>query len=450
LNQKIGLISLGCPKNLVDSEIMMGIIKDEGFEITTDLQTAHIIIVNTCAFIGDAKEEAVTTILDAAQYKNDGNLECLIVTGCLAERYKEEIIKEIPEVDIVIGTGSIGKLAEIIENRSKNNLPQRIYTDLPDKVDYLDSERLLSDDKPYAYLKIAEGCDNHCTYCVIPSLRGAYRSRTIESIAKEAKSLAKQNKKEIVLVAQDVTNYGTDNYGEKKLVALIQELSKIEDIERIRLLYCYPELIDDSLIKEMRDNPKLCKYFDIPIQHISDKVLKSMGRRGTKEYIINLIKKIRTEIPDVTLRTTLIAGFPGETEEDFKELCEFVEEMKFEHLGVFAYSREEGTPAGKMKGQLPRKVKHARRNAIMEIQQQNVEKYNSSRIGKIYDTIIDGVADDGIFYIGRSQAEAPEIDPVIYLTSSEPLETGAVVPVVIHCADGYDLVGEARLDNLNK
>lgn len=251
-------------------------------------------------------------------------------------------------------------------------------------------------------------------------------------------------------MAQDVTNYGTDNYGEKKLVALIQELSKIEDIERIRLLYCYPELIDDSLIKEMRDNPKLCKYFDIPIQHISDKVLKAMGRRGTKEYIINLIKKIRTEIPDVTLRTTLIAGFPGETEEDFKELCEFVEEMKFEHLGVFAYSREEGTPAGKMKGQLPRKVKHARRNAIMEIQQQNVEKYNSSRIGKIYDTIIDGVADDGIFYIGRSQAEAPEIDPVIYLTSSEPLETGAVVPVVIHCADGYDLVGEARLDNLNK
>ncbi len=446
MKQKIGMISLGCPKNLVDSEIMMGIIKEASYEITTELEKAHIIIVNTCAFIGDAKEEAIMTILQTARYKSDGNLKCLIVTGCLAERYKEEIIKEIPEVDIVIGTGSIGRLGEIIENYNKNSLSQRIHADLPDEVDYLDLNRLVSDKKPYAYLKIAEGCSNHCTYCIIPSLRGAYRSRTIESIVKEAKTLVEISKKEIVLVAQDVTNYGTDIYGEKKLVELIRQLSKIEGIDRIRLLYCYPELIDDSLIEEMRDNPKLCKYFDIPIQHISDKMLKAMGRRGTKEYIYNLIRKIRSEIPDITLRTTLIAGFPGETEEDFNELCTFVEELRFEHLGVFAYSREEGTPASKMKGQLPGKIKQARRNTIMELQQKNVEKYNSSRIGKLYDTIIDGVAEDGIFYIGRSNAEAPEIDPVIYLTSSEPLEIGAIVPVMILCADGYDLIGEAKLN----
>lgn len=444
LKRKIGLVSLGCPKNLVDSEIILGTLKDAGFEFTDKHEEADVIIVNTCAFIGDAKEEAVISILEAARYKETGKLDTLIVTGCMAERYKDEIIKEIPEVDVVVGTGSIQEIPDILLKRYEIDAPiNQVYADIPDKVDYLDLSRLSSNDLPYAYLKIAEGCSNRCTYCIIPSLRGDYRSRTIESIIREAKALAEQGKKEIILVAQDVTRYGWDLFGEPRLVELIREISKVKGIEWIRLLYCYPELIDDALIEEMRVNPKLCKYFDIPIQHISDRILKAMGRRGTREYIINLLAKIRERIPGVVLRTSLIAGFPGETEEDFNELCDFVRESHFAHLGVFAYSKEEGTPAYKMKGHLPKKVKEARRNAIMEIQQENVEKYNSSRIGKVYDTIIDGVADDGIFYVGRSYAETPEIDPVIYLTSAEPLEKGQIVPVKILCVDGYDLVGEA-------
>ena len=446
MKQKISLITLGCPKNLVDSEIMLGTLKEAGFELTSDLDKAGIIIINTCAFIGDAKEEAVMTILQAAQYKEQGNLKYLVVTGCLAERYKEEILKEMPEVDIVIGTGSIGRIAEIIGDIEVEK-SQKVYADLPDSVDYLDSYRILSDNYPYAYLKIAEGCSNHCTYCIIPNLRGPYRSRTIESVANEAEYLAASGKKEIVLVAQDVTRYGMDLYGKPELVQLVQRLSEIEGILRIRLLYCYPELINDELIEEMRVNPKLCRYFDIPLQHISDKILKAMGRRGTKEHIVKLLEMIRERIPDAAIRTTFITGFPGETEEDYKELYNFVEENRFEHLGVFAYSREEGTPAFKLKGHLPEKVKEERRNKIMELQQRKIEQYNSSRIGQIYDTMIDGVAEDGIFYIGRSYAEAPEIDPVIYLTSAEPLEIGTVVPVKILCADGYDLIGEVQFEN---
>jgi len=447
LLRKIGLISLGCPKNLIDSEIMMGSLRDAGYELTAELEKADAIIVNTCAFIGEAKEEAVMTILEAAKYKEQGNLKYLVVTGCLAERYKEEILKEIPEVDLVVGTGSIGRIAEII-NEAEADKMQKVYADLPNSVEYLDSQRILSDNKPYSYLKIAEGCSNHCTYCIIPSLRGPYRSRTIESIVNEAGKLAAAGKKEIVLVAQDVTRYGMDLYGEIKLVPLIRKLSEIEGIARIRLLYCYPERINDELIEEMSRNPRLCRYFDIPLQHVSDKILKAMGRRGTKDYIINLLKKIRERIPGVAIRTTFIAGFPGETEEDFNELYRFVEDHRFEHLGVFAYSREEGTPAYKMKGHLPKKVKEERRSRIMELQQRKIAQYNSSRIGQIYDTMIDGVAEDGIFYIGRSYAEAPEIDPVIYVSSAEPLEIGEVVPVKILCADGYDLIGEVKFENI--
>lgn len=445
MNYKVGLVSLGCPKNLVDSEIILGILKDAGYELTSQHELADAIIVNTCAFIGDAKEEAIVNILEAARHKEDGKLKLLMVTGCMAERYKGEILKEIPEVDVVVGTGSIKQIPGIMKEHFENReLPRKIYTDIPDTVDYLDMTRLVTDDRSYAYLKIAEGCSNHCTYCVIPSLRGEFRSRRIESVFREAEALAGQGKKEIILVAQDVTFYGSDLYGEKKLVALIRELSKIGGIERIRLLYCYPELIDEDLIDEMRNNPKLCKYFDIPIQHISDRVLKAMGRRGSRSYIIDLLDRIREKIPDVVLRTTLITGFPGETEDDFRELCDFVEKSHFERLGVFPYSREEGTPAYKMKGQLPRKVKEDRRDRIMEIQQKNAEKYNSSRIGQLYDTIVDGVAEDGIFYVGRSYAETPEIDPVIYFTSPGPLEKGVTVPVKILCADGYDLVGEVE------
>lgn len=445
MKQKIGLVSLGCPKNLVDSEIMLGILKDAGYELTEKHETADVIIVNTCAFIGDAKEEAVMAILEAARYKNEGNLKLLVVTGCLAERYKEDIYKEIPEVDVVIGTGSIDQIPEIIGKRLADGSAEKIvYANTPNTVDYLELTRLVTDGKPYGYLKLAEGCSNRCTYCIIPRLRGDYRSRTIENILKEAKLLAQKGKKEIILIAQDVTRYGTDIYKEKKLVELVREISRIEEVERIRLLYCYPELIDDCLIDEMKNNPKLCKYMDIPLQHISDKILKAMGRRGSKSYIYDLLNRIRNEIPDVVLRTSLITGFPGETEEDFAELYEFVKGGYFQHLGVFAYSREEGTPAYRMKGHLSKKVKIERRNKLMELQMANVEKYNSSRLGRIYDTMVDGIAEDGIFYVGRTYAEAPEIDSVIYFTSAEPLEIGMTVPVKILCPDGYDLVGEVQ------
>lgn len=450
MKRKVGIVSLGCPKNLVDSEIMAGSLEDSGFEITPLHQSADAIIVNTCAFIGDAREEAIMSILEAARFKDEGNLKVLAVAGCMAERYKEEILKEIPEVDVVVGTGSIDQIPEIIRSRLDSiGSQQEIHARIPNSVDYLELRRNVTDNKPYGYLKIAEGCDNRCTYCVIPSLRGDFRSRTMENIIREAKILAGKGKKEIILVAQDVTRYGTDIYGEKRLVPLVRELGKVEGVERIRLLYCYPELIDDDLINEIKNNPRLVKYMDIPIQHISDRILKAMGRRGNKEYIINLLEKIRREIPEAVLRTSLIAGFPGETEEDFKELYEFVKESRFEHLGVFAYSREEGTPANKMKGHLPKKIKEARRDKLMALQKKNVENYNSARIGRIYDTIVDGVAEDGIFYVGRTYAETPEIDPVIYFTSPEPLEIGMIVPVKMLCSDGYDLVGEAQAIDRN-
>ncbi len=450
MKQKVGLVSLGCPKNLVDSEIMLGTLKDAGYELTAEHKEADIIIINTCAFIGDAKEEAVMSILEAARYKDEGNLKLLLVTGCLAERYKADIYKEIPEVDVVVGTGSIEEIPGIIEKRLAEETNEgMVYANVPNTVDYLELTRLVTDEKSYGYLKIAEGCSNRCTYCIIPSLRGDFRSRTIENIIKEAKLLAQKGKKEIILIAQDVTRYGTDIYKEKKLVELVRKISKIEEIERIRLLYCYPELIDDDLIMEMKNNPKLCKYLDIPIQHISDNMLKAMGRRGHKSYIYDLLAKIRAEIPGVVLRTSLITGFPGETEEDFVELYEFVKDSNFEHLGVFAYSKEEGTPAYKMKGHLPQKLKNERRNKLMALQMGNVEKYNSSRLGQTYDTMVDGVAEDGIFYVGRTYAEAPDIDSVIYFTSTEPLENGMIVPVKILCPDGYDLVGEVQAANRN-
>jgi len=443
LSYKVGFISLGCPKNLVDSEIMLGSFKENGFEPVNDLAQADAIVINTCAFVGDAKEEAIVTILEAARHKEEGCLKALVVTGCLAERYREEIIREIPEVDLVFGTGSIPQVA----SRTKafldgERLESAVWCDIPNTVDYLENPRMLSDNKPYAYLKIAEGCSNHCTYCIIPKLRGPYRSRPMESLIREAEFLAGQGKKEIILIAQDVTLYGQDLYGEKKLVELIRALSGIGGIRWIRLLYCYPELIDDALIEEMKTNDKLVKYMDIPIQHISDSILKAMGRRGTGQYIETLLKRLKSEIPGIALRTSLITGFPGETEADHLKLLDFVKKGYFQHLGVFAYSRAEGTPAYKMKGQIPARVKVARRKALMEAQQQNVAQHNSSRIGKIYDTIIEGVAEDGIFYLGRTCMEAPEIDPVVYVTSPYPLETGDVVRVKMLCSEEYDLIGE--------
>ncbi|NLL06189.1 MAG: 30S ribosomal protein S12 methylthiotransferase RimO [Clostridiaceae bacterium] len=445
MKKKIGIVSLGCPKNLVDSEIMLGILKKKDFEITADESDANIIIVNTCGFIETAIEESINSILEMSKYKK---LKCrlLIVTGCLAERYKEEMLKEIPEVDAVIGTGGYGHIAEVIDKlyKTEEAIPfdKRLFLEYEDGVEYLKGERVISTNKGYAYLKIAEGCDNCCTYCVIPSLRGAYTSRQMEDVIKEAMQLANQGVKEIILVAQDVTRYGEDIYKEKKLVELIREVGKIKEIKWIRLLYCYPEEIDENLIAEMSSNPKVVKYLDIPIQHASDKILSSMGRRGTLESLDSLLSKLKNRMPDIVIRTTLIVGFPGEDDKDFRILYGFVKKHQFDRLGVFSYSKEEGTPAYDMKPQIKRSVKESRLNDIMQLQKEIVKEKNNSRLNRTYTVLVEGVAEDGIFYIGRSYAEAPDIDGLIYFTSEEPLEFGSFVEVKILNVDDYDLIGE--------
>jgi ribosomal protein S12 methylthiotransferase len=432
------MISLGCPKNLVDSEIMLGLLRKD-FEITNDAKDAEILIVNTCGFIDSAKQESIDTILEMAKYKEE-KAELLIVTGCMAQRYKGSIIEEIPEVDAVVGTGNYDGIAEVI-NRAYEGQKDILVNDL-EEVDYLDNDRILTTEKGMVYLKIAEGCDNHCTYCIIPSLRGKFRSRPIEAVVKEAVGLAQNGAKELILVAQDTTRYGIDIYGEKRLVQLIKELSKIEEIQWIRLLYCYPEEIDDALIDEVANNPKVCNYFDIPIQHASDRILKLMGRRGTHGETLDVLSKIRDRVPEVVIRTSLIVGFPGETEEDFDILESFVKSFKFDRLGVFEYSREEDTPAAKMKGQIPKKVKQARRKQLMALQREITDNKNNSKVGKTYTAIVEDVSDDGIFYYGRTYAEAPDIDGLVYFTSQEPLEAGQLVEVKILNTDNYDLIGE--------
>jgi len=361
LKKKVGVVSLGCPKNLVDSETMLGLLKKEEFEITADKDEADILIVNTCGFIESAKQESINAILEMADCKKKGN-KLLIVTGCLAERYKDEIIKEIPEVDAVVGTGNYMNIARVIEESYSGRKPV-LYGSL-EEIEHLDNERLISTGKAFAYLKIAEDCDNCCTYCIIPKLRGSYRSRKIEAILKEAETLAAAGIRELILVAQDTTRYGLDIYGERKLVELIRGISRIGGLEWIRLLYCYPEEIDDNLIEEIANNEKVCKYIDIPIQHASDRILKMMGRRGGSEEIKALIRKLRKKIPGIVIRTSLIVGFPGEGEDDFEVLRQFVEEIKFDRLGVFTYSREEGTPAAKIKPQINKRIKEKRYKAL--------------------------------------------------------------------------------------
>jgi ribosomal protein S12 methylthiotransferase len=439
LKKKIGVVSLGCPKNLVDSEIMLGLLKNNDYEITNNEDEADIIIVNTCGFIDSAKQESINTILDMADYKK-GKCELLIVTGCLAERYKEKIINEIPDVDAVIGTGGYGEIVEVIKNayEAKKTV---LYGKL-EEIDYLKGQRVVSTNKGYAYLKVAEGCDNCCTYCIIPSLRGRYRSRRIEDIVEEAKVLASNGVKELILVAQDTTRYGIDIYKERRLVQLIRELSAITDIKWIRLLYCYPEEIDDALIDEIADNDKVCKYLDIPIQHASDKILKTMGRRGTSKEVKELLSKLKKKVPGMFLRTSLIVGFPGEEEEDFNILERFVKLIKFDRLGVFTYSKEEDTPAAKMKPQINKATKTKRYNKIMKLQKEITLEKNKKRLKKDYDVLVEGVAEDGIFYIGRTYAEAPDIDGLIYFTSPEPLNQGDLVRVKILNIDEYDLIGE--------
>lgn len=449
MGKKIGVISLGCPKNLVDSEVMLGLLKKKDYEITVHQDDADILIVNTCGFIESAKQESINTILEMARFKEE-KCSLLIVTGCMAERYKKQIIDEIPQVDAVVGTGGYGEIAGIIDDafragREAGTKP--VLTGRLDELDYLRNERMVSTTKGYAYLKIAEGCDNRCTYCIIPSLRGRYRSRKIEEILEEAKGLVKSGARELILVAQDTTRYGLDLSGDRLLVKLIRGLSALKGLDWIRLLYCYPEEITHELIEEMASNPKVCKYLDIPMQHASDGVLKAMGRRGTQAENLALIKKLRDKMPDIIIRTTFITGFPGETAEDHEILKKFIEECQFDRLGVFTYSREEDTPAAKMKGQVGKREKEKRRKEILELQSRTVELKNNCRVGMDYQVLVQGVAEDGIFYFGRSYAEAPDIDGLIYFTSIEPLEIGVMVPVKILNTDEVDLIGEAKYES---
>ena len=438
--RKVLFISLGCDKNLADSEEMLGMLVTHGYEITNDETEANVAIINTCAFIHDAKEESIQTILDMARYKEEGRLKALVVTGCLAQRYKQEIIDEIPEVDVVLGTTSYDKIVEAVEEA----LEGKSEVELAD-IDALplpETKRLVTTGGHYAYLKIAEGCDKHCTYCIIPKVRGNYRSVPMERLIKEAQELADQGVKELILVAQETTVYGQDIYGEKSLHKLLKELCQIKGIRWIRLLYCYPEEIDDNLIQVMKEEPKICHYLDLPIQHASDAILKRMGRRTSKQQLIDTITKLRKEIPDIALRTTLITGFPGETQEQHEELMEFVDEMEFERLGVFAYSPEENTPAASMPDQIPEEVKEERRDAILELQQEIAFDKAADMVGRTLYAMIEGKVADEPAYVARTYADSPDIDGYVFVNTGEMLMSGDFVKVKITGSAEYDLIGE--------
>lgn len=436
---KVGIVSLGCPKNLVDTELMLGILEKK-YEITATEKNADIIIINTCGFIDSAKQESINTILEMTQYKKRG-CRAILVTGCLAERYREEIINEIPEVDAVLGTGYFSEIDKII-TRIFEGKKHLVLAGNLDKVDYLENKRKITTGKGYAYIKISEGCNNCCTYCIIPQLRGSYRSRKIENIIYEAKKLVRQGFRELIIIAQDTTYYGIDIYGESKLVELLQRLSSLDGLKWIRLLYCYPELISSKLINQIAENKKICNYLDLPVQHGSDKILKKMGRRGKSKRIEKLINYIRKKIPDIVIRTSIITGFPGEQNEDYDILCDFVKKIKFDRLGVFVYSREEDTPAAEFADQVNDNVKQERYADLMNIQHRITVKKNEQRINRIYTAIVEGIADDGIFYFGRTYAEAPDIDGKVYFTSRKPLTNGDMVDVKILNIDEYDLIGE--------
>lgn len=437
---KILFISLGCDKNLVDSEVMLGLLAEKGYGFTDDETQADIIVVNTCCFIGDAKEESVNTILEMAEWKNKGKLKGLIVTGCLAERYREEILKEIPEVDAVVGTASYDRIAEVIEQAAAGE--QKLLYGNTDRLVMTETGRILTTGGHYAHLKIAEGCDKHCTYCIIPKLRGRYRSFPMEKLVKEAQELADQGVKELILVAQETTMYGTDLYGEKKLHELLKELCRIRGIRWIRIQYCYPEEIYEELIRTIRDEPKICHYLDLPIQHASDRILKRMGRRTTRQELQKMIGRLREEIPDICLRTTLITGFPQETEEEHEELLDFVDEMEFDRLGVFPYSPEEDTPAACMEGQIPEEIKEARRDELMELQQDISFEKAEAMIGKELWCMVEGKVAEEYAYVARTYKDAPGVDDYIFIQTMAELMSGDFVKVHVTGADEYDLIGE--------
>ncbi len=437
MNFKAGMISLGCPKNQVDGEIILSKLKNAGFEIVSSIEDSDVMIINTCGFIESAKQEAIETILEVAEYKNAGLIKAIVVTGCLAERYQDEIIKEMPEVDAVVGIGANSDIVKVCQ-KALLGLTTAVF---PDKCYLpLDDERLVSTPSHWAYLKISDGCDNRCSYCAIPSIRGRFRSRKIEDIVSEAKTLASYGVKELILIAQDTTKYGQDIYGEYKLDALLQELVEIDGIEWIRLYYCYPERITDSLIEVIANNDKICKYIDIPLQHADGEVLKNMNRAGDSGSYKKLIEKMRKDIPDLALRTTFMVGFPGETDEQFENLCNFVNDIQFDKMGSFTFSPEEDTPAYDMENQIDEDTKLRRQEVLMDTQYTITEKINKSRINKKYRVIIDGF--DGDKYTGRAYFDSPEIDSGIIISSDKELKIGEFYEVIITDFDGYDLKGK--------
>ncbi|WP_366049105.1 30S ribosomal protein S12 methylthiotransferase RimO [uncultured Eubacterium sp.] len=440
ISRKVGMISLGCPKNQVDGEALLAKLKKAGYEIVNNIEDSDVMIVNTCGFIEQAKKEAIDTILEVAEYKNAGLISAIVVTGCLAERYQDEIIKEMPEVDAVLG---IGANSDIVKTCDKA-LCGIVTTSFPNKC-YLsiNDERIISTPSHWAYLKIAEGCDNRCSYCAIPGIRGGFRSRTIESCVDEAKALAESGVKELILIAQDTTKYGQDLYGKYSLDILLKELVKIDGIEWIRLFYCYPQRITDSLINVIANEEKVCNYIDIPLQHSDKTVLKNMNRVGDGDDYRALISKMRKAIPDLALRTTFMVGFPGETDEQFENLCKFTEDVKFDKMGCFTFSPEEDTPAYDMQNQIDDDVKVRRQEVLMNKQYSITEELNKQRIGRIYKVIIDTF--DGEKYVGRSYMDSPEIDSGIIFTCDNNLNIGDFVNVEITDYNGYDLIGEAIL-----
>ena len=437
---KILFISLGCDKNLVDTEVMLGMLASRGYEMTNDEQEADIIVINTCCFIHDAKEESIQNILEMAEYKKNGSAKALIVTGCMAERYRQEILDEIPEVDEVLGTTAYDRILDAVDAALAGQ--HEVMTADLDALPLPETKRLVTTGGHFAYLKIAEGCDKHCTYCIIPKIRGNFRSVPMERLLKEAQDLAEQGVKELILVAQETTLYGKDLYGEKSLPKLLRELCKISGIRWIRILYCYPEEITDELIQVMKEEPKICHYLDLPIQHANDTILKRMGRRTSKQELIDIVQKLRKEIPDICLRTTLITGFPGETQEQHEEMMEFIDTLEFDRLGAFTYSPEEDTPAATFEDQIDEEVKEDRQADIMELQQEIAFDKAEDMIGREVLVMVEGKVADENAYVGRTYRDAPNVDGLIFINTDVELISGDFAKVKVTGALDYDLIGE--------
>lgn len=441
---KIGFVSLGCPKNQIDTEIMLHELMTAGYEITAEDIEADIIIINTCAFIESAKQESIDNILDIAWLKKNSKLKSIIVTGCLSERYRDEVLKEFPEVDAVLGVGSIHDINEAVEAVIRN---ERYKSYKPVCELKLGGDRVVISPEYSTYLKVSEGCDNRCTYCAIPLIRGGMRSRLIEDIVSEAQNLVSMGAKELILIAQDTTGYGMDLYGEYKLSELIHEITVKTDVEWLRLMYCYPNKITDDLIAEIRDNPKVVKYIDLPIQHVTDRMLTAMNRHGGSDVVRSAVKRLRDSIPDIIIRTTAIVGFPGETDEDFESLCEFIKESKFDRFGAFTYSREEETPAYDLTNQIDEQVKQDRYDIIMQTQLTITEQLNQTKVGNVYDILCEGFDPVSESFYGRSYMDAPETDGKVYFTSKQKLQNyeGTFIKVKITETLDYDLIGEVVL-----